>query len=246
MEQARNAPNIRQNALQLTSLVWVIVLGWIFLLSPFDFMESTGLNYFAAAALMWVVMMIAVMLPSAMPMILTFSSVYKKQKEKGNSFVPTWIFVLGYLVIWSLFAIIAAGGQWLLRINGFLSNDLAIAGPFAGIIIMAAGIYQLTPLKDMCLRKCQSPFDFLMTNWAEGTKGALIMGLNHGKYCIGCCWFLMILLFAAGIMNILWVAAIATFVIIEKLLPPGHWVSKAAGILLILIGIAIASGLIHS
>ncbi|MBI2583733.1 MAG: DUF2182 domain-containing protein [Candidatus Aenigmarchaeota archaeon] len=213
--------SLRQNMVMLTGLLWIIALAWLFLLSSSFAMKG--------------------MLPSAMPMILTFSGIYKKQKEKGSGFVPTWIFVFGYLAVWALFAIIVAGAQWLLATQGLLSM-MAIANPLAaGAIIIIAGIYQLTPLKDLCLRKCQSPFDFLMTGWREGRKGALVMGANHGRYCLGCCWALMILLFAAGIMNLMLIAIIATFVVVEKLLPPGHWGSRAAGVALILIGTGVAA-----
>jgi predicted metal-binding membrane protein len=196
----------------------------------------------AAIALMWSVMMIAMMLPSATPMILIFSTVNRKRQLLGNPFVPTWIFLSGYLLVWIGFSLLATGGQWSLHNLSLISPRMKIINPLvSGIILIAAGIYQFTPIKDVCLKNCQSPLDFIMGNWRNGKLGTLFMGLQHGKYCVGCCWAFMILLFVGGVMNLLWVAMIAIFVFIEKAAPVHYWLGKVAGFLLAAWGIGIIS-----
>jgi predicted metal-binding membrane protein len=188
-----------------------------------------------AIAIMWSVMMIAMMLPSATPMILIFSTVNKKRQLSGNPFEPTWIFLSGYLLVWIGFSLIAAGSQWSLHNLSLISPGMKIINPLvSGIVLIAAGIYQLTPIKDVCLKNCHSPLDFIMGKWQDGKLGALFMGLQHGKYCVGCCWAFMILLFVGGVMNLLWVSIIAIFVFIEKV--ASHRLSKVSGLLLVVWG----------
>ncbi len=171
----------------------------------------------AAIAIMWSIMMVAMMLPSATPMILIFSTVNRKRQLLGNPFIPTWIFLSGYLLVWIGFSIIATGAQWNLHNLSIISPGMKIINPLvSGIILIAAGIYQFTPIKDVCLKNCHSPLDFIMGNWRDGRIGALFMGIQHGKYCVGCCWAFMILLFVGGVMNLLWFSIIAIFVFIEK------------------------------
>ncbi len=174
------------------------------------------------------------MLPSAAPMILTFSTVNRKRREQEQPFVPTGIFVLGYLAVWTIFSALAALAQWALHATALLSPTMASTSPFFGrALLIAAGVFQWTPMKHACLRHCRSPLSFLMTDWREGKSGALRMGLKHGAYCTGCCWFLMALLFVAGVMNMWWVAIIAGFVLLEKVAPKGMWIGRIAGALLI-------------
>ena len=190
-----------------------------------------------ALFVMWSVMMMAMMLPSATPMILIFSTVNKKRFEQGNGFVPTWIFLSGYILVWIGFSIIATITQWLLHYFALLSSDLKLIDPVvSGIILIAAGAYQFTSIKNVCLKNCQTPLGFIMGNWRYGKRGALIMGLKHGLYCVGCCWVLMSLLFLAGIMNILWIALIAVFILIEKIVRRDRYVSYAAGFALMMLG----------
>ncbi len=180
---------------------------------------------------MWWVMMVAMMLPSASPMILLFARVYRGQKAHGASFVPTSIFAAGYLVSWSVFSVLAAGAQWGLERAGLLSAMLvSTSGLFAGILLLIAGIYQLTPLKYACLKHCQSPLQFIMHHWRTGTSGAFRMGIEHGVFCLGCCWFLMALLFVGGVMNLYWIVGLAVFVLLEKTMPVGHWLGSLTGI----------------
>jgi predicted metal-binding membrane protein len=186
-----------------------------------------------AAALMWGVMMIAMMLPSAAPMLLLFSTVQRKRREQGAA-TPTGLFGVGYLTVWLAWSVVAAGLQWALQSLLFLSPGLAGASPILGAsYFLLAGAYQLTPWKDACLIQCQSPFGFLLTRWREGAWGAFRMGLHHGAYCLGCCWALMGLLFAGGVMNLLWVAALAGFILLEKAVARGPWPSRLAGVVLI-------------
>ena len=182
--------------------------------------------------LMWAVMMVAMMTPSATPMILTFAQV-NRQQDNHRTVVPTTIiFLLGYLLLWICFSAGATFVQWGLHSAALLSPEMISVTPLlGGILLILAGVYQFTPLKNICLSRCRTPLGFLMTEWREGTKGALIMGMRHGIYCVGCCWFLMTLLFVAGVMNLVWVALIALYVLVEKVIPAGQWVSRAIGLL---------------
>ena len=195
-------------------------------------MNSWNLNDFLAIFIMWSVMMTAMMIPSAAPMILVFASVYHKRKLSGNDFVPTWIFLLGYLLIWTGFSFLAAFLQWLLHHYSIISPELKLISPVSsGIVLLAVGIYQFTPMKNVCLKNCQNPLNFVMGSWREGSLGAFIMGIHHGLYCLGCCWILMLLLFVAGVMNLIWVAMIAVLIFLEKIIPSGKWFIRISGIL---------------
>lgn len=187
---------------------------------------------------MWTVMMIAMMVPSAAPMILMFASVQRRRQQQQRPLVSTTIFLIGYLVVWTTFSIVATFIQWGLHATTLLSPMMiSTSTVLGGLLLLIAGIFQWTPLKHTCLKHCRSPLGFLTSEWKEGTQGAFIMGLRHGSYCTGCCWALMALLFVAGVMNLLWVAIIAVFVLIEKVVPKGHWIGRVAGLLLIVWGI---------
>jgi predicted metal-binding membrane protein len=191
---------------------------------------------------MWTVMMVAMMVPSAAPMILTFATISRRRREQHQPYVPTSIFLGGYLLVWMGFSVLATLAQWGLHTAALLSPMMMRTSPIlGGALLIVAGIFQWTPLKTACLTHCRSPLGFLMTEWREGTRGALIMGLKHGSYCAGCCWLLMALLFVAGVMNLLWVASIMVFVLIEKLVPRGDRVGRAAGGLFILAGLILLS-----
>lgn len=187
-----------------------------------------------AAAVMWGVMMTAMMLPTAAPMLLLFASVQRRRRAQGERATPTGFFAAGYLLIWLAWSGLAAALQWALQALLFLSPHLAATGTLLGAaFLLLAGTYQFTPWKDACLVQCQSPLGFLLTRWREGFRGALHMGLHHGAYCVGCCWALMGLLFVGGVMNLVWVAALAVFVLLEKVVARGPWLSRAAGLVLI-------------
>jgi predicted metal-binding membrane protein len=184
----------------------------------------------AAVVLMWSVMMAAMMLPSAVPMILTFAQL----AQRGGSRAATWAFAGAYVVAWAAFSAIAAAVHWLLQTVGLVSPMMVSTSPVltAGLLF-GAGVYQFTPLKSACLTRCRSPLAFLMEEWRKGTGGAFVMGLRHGMYCVGCCWTLMALLFAVGVMNLPLVAALALAVALEKLAPKGEWIARTIGFALI-------------
>jgi len=192
---------------------------------------------------MWAVMMVAMMLPSAAPTILLFAGLSRRRRLQGRPAVPAAIFTLGYLLVWTLYAAIAATAQWELRRRAVLSPAMASASPLlAGGLLVAAGIYQFMPLKGACLSQCRSPLGFFSAEWREGAGGALMMGIRHGSFCVGCCWLLMALLFVAGVMNLLWVAAIAVFVLLEKLVPGGDRLGRLAGVGLVAWGAWLIGG----
>jgi predicted metal-binding membrane protein len=186
------------------------------------------------AFLMWAIMMVAMMVPSASPMILLFASVNRKRAAGGSAAVPTAVFLAGYLAVWTGFSLAATLGQWGLQAAALLSPATMTATPVVGgLLLLAAGAYQFTPLKNACLIQCQSPLSFVLTQWRDGARGAFVMGLRHGAFCLGCCWALMALLLVAGVMNLIWVAAIAGFVLLEKLAPAGRIISVLAGVVLL-------------
>ncbi len=188
---------------------------------------------------MWWIMMVAMMLPSASPMILLFATVNRKQRETGHPFVATSIFALGYLAAWAGFSLVAVLLQWGFERTALLSPSLVGTNViFGGVLLLVAGAYQLTPIKHACLRHCRSPLAFLSTHWRRGARGALRMGLEHGAYCVGCCWFLMGLLFFGGVMNLYWIVGLALFVLFEKIVPAGHWLGYSTGVALLVWGAA--------
>ena len=209
-----------------------------------QFVEWT-FGYALLMVFMWWVMMIAMMLPSASPMLLLFALINRKERSRGRPFVPTGVFATGYLIVWGLFSVIATMLQWALDGTGLLSSMMvSTSALLGGCLMLAAGAWQLTPIKQACLRHCRSPIGLLSSNWRDGCGGAFLMGVQHGIYCLGCCFFVMGLLFYGGAMNLYWIIGLAVFVLIEKLTPAGHWIGKAVGIgLLGWGGLVIASNL---
>ena len=197
-------------------------------------MRSWGAADFGLMFIMWAVMMVAMMAPSAAPMLLMFAAVNRKRREREAPFVPTGIFLAGYVIVWTLFAAGATVGNWGLHQASLLSSMMgaSTSGYLGGALLLAAGAFQWSPLKTACLKQCRTPMGFLMTSWREGRRGALRMGLDHGAYCLGCCWALMLLLFVLGVMNLVWIAALAAFVLAEKVAPMNEWVSRGTGVLL--------------
>jgi predicted metal-binding membrane protein len=186
---------------------------------------------------MWCVMTVAMMLPSAAPMILLFATVNRKQRDTGRPYVATSIFAFGYVAAWAGFSLVAVILQWGFERTGILSPMLVATNAiFGGFLLLAAGVYQLIPIKHACLRHCRSPLAFLSTHWRPGARGALRMGLLHGAFCVGCCWFLMGLMFFGGVMNLYWIAGLALFVLFEKTVPAGHWLGYATGVALLVWG----------
>ena len=261
MEAGRLEAVLRRDRMVLVAgLVAVLVMAWGWLVAGAG-MEMSAVEMTAMAGMdgwlmrpavwtpayavlifaMWWVMMVAMMLPSAAPMLLLFARVNRKYKSAGAPLVPTALFAAGYLLGWAGFCAVAAALQWGLELARLLSPMLVTTNRWlaAGILI-AAGLSQFTPLKAMCLRHCRTPLGFLLGNWRSGHLGALRMGLEHGAFCLGCCWFLMALLFFGGVMNLYWIAGLAVFVLLEKTVPLGHWLGRLAGAVLVAWGGALA------
>jgi predicted metal-binding membrane protein len=183
---------------------------------------------------MWAAMASTMMLPAATPAVLTFARVNRVYHAVRHPYFATALFVLGYLMVWSGFGGLATLVQWALHDAGALDPAMAVTNAtVAGLALVAAGVYQWTPAKHACLHHCRAPLAFVLTGWLRGPWGAFRMGLTHGFYCIGCCWLLMVLLFAAGVMNLFAAAALAALVLAEKLLPGGSWTATLAGLALL-------------
>jgi len=238
----------RDRAVVAAGLLGLAVLAWVYVarmaaampsgMMPMPGMAAGGDPGLAWLAGMWAVMMVAMMLPSAAPTILLFASVSRRRRLLGQPAIPVLVFTLGYLLVWTVYAAVAASAQWKLHHMALLSPAMKSASPLlAGGLLVAAGVYQWLPVKGACLSQCRSPLGFFAAEWREGTRGALLMGMRHGSVCVGCCWLLMALLFVAGVMNLLWVATIAGFVLLEKLVPGGARLGRAAGVFLILWGV---------
>ena len=185
----------------------------------------------------WVVMMVAMMFPTAAPMILTFHRVQAANRKVGDAFVTTWVFVAAYLLVWACAGMFAYAGMLAAETAAArLALSPATTAQIGGAIIMVAGIYQLTPLKNVCLSKCRTPIDFIVTSWRDGATSALEMGLLHGAYCLGCCWLLFVMLFPLGIVNVGAMAAVTLIILAEKTLPWPRLASYAVAVALVLYG----------
>lgn len=181
---------------------------------------------------MWVVMMVGMMTGTAAPVMMVFAATRAGRGERGIP-LAVLMFGLGYLTVWVGFSACATLAQWVFE-SALVSPAIAVASPrLAGTILVASGVYQLTPLKRACLVHCRSPLGFLMTSWRDGKLGALRMGIHHGSYCLGCCWALMCVLFVAGVMSLGWLIALTAFVLLEKVGPHGVVVSRVAGVAMI-------------
>jgi predicted metal-binding membrane protein len=191
---------------------------------------------------MWTVMMVGMMTGSAAPVVLLFAAMHAR---RGSQRAPSVVFAFGagYLLVWTAFSAVATLAQSALHQAAMLSPAMTTSSPrLSGAILIAAGVYQLTPFKGACLTHCRSPLGFLMSHWRDGTAGALRMGIVHGTYCLGCCWALMGILFVVGVMNLVWVAALAIFVLVEKVGPAGAFVARAAGVAMVAAGALVSSG----
>jgi predicted metal-binding membrane protein len=239
----------------------IVLLAWAYTIYEARRMNATGVcecmrmkmsgpefSSWPAATLlplffMWAIMMIAMMLPSALPMVLTFTAVTRDRQRIGRAYVPMSIFVFGYAAIWCAFSAVAAVAQWWLHRHALLSSSMMSTSAWlGGALLLGAGVFQFTPLKRACLTHCRSPLEFIMTRWREGTGGAFRMGLEHGAFCTGCCWALMALLFVAGVMNILWIAVLTLLVCCEKMLPARARINVVVGVLLAIWGFSVLAG----
>ncbi len=238
-------PLPRERYLILGSLLVLAAISWALLIWQSANMnnQTMGLTMEMSAALfivLWVVMMIAMMFPTAAPMILMFTAVYAGKRRQEQPFVPTWVFISAYLLIWTLFGVLAyplaLGSEKLAEQSMWLMQNASRLG---GVILVIAGLYQLSPLKRVCLSKCRTPLQFILGSWHDGYGGAFRMGLEHGAYCLGCCWLLFVILFPLGIMNIAVMALLTVLIYAEKSFPIGRQISQAAGVALILYGVLV-------
>ena len=242
-------------AVVLAGLVAVITLSWAYLLLgagiEMEMMDMGGgqimamlpkwtPGYAAVMFVMWTAMMVAMMLPSAAPTVRLVGALARQRSSRhGAASVAATLFGSGYLLVWCGFSLAATLLQWGLGEAGLLSEAMALVNAIlAGVVLIAAGAYQWTPIKDACLRHCRSPAEFLVRHWCRGRLGALFTGMRHGLFCLGCCWMLMALLFVGGLMNLTWIAGIALLVLLEKTMPWGRWMSRLTGAFLIAWGAA--------
>jgi predicted metal-binding membrane protein len=259
----------RDRLIVAVALGVIAALAWAYVLWLADDMDMGGMNMsgfrmvpagmgmmipadapwsaveFAFVFAMWAVMMVGMMSPSAAPMILMYARVGRQGKIAGKPFAATGWFAAGYFLAWAGFALAATLVQWVLERAALLDARMASANNLLGaVVLIAAGIYQWTPIKYACLSHCQTPFRFLMSHggFRSDVPGCLYLGLLHGTYCVGCCWVLMALLFVAGVMNVLWIALLALLVLLEKLTPWGRWIARIAGAVFIAAGVWMVLG----
>lgn len=235
----------RDRRIVFGGLLIVIVFSWGYLLAGVNVMQMPApttwtSTYFALMLLMWWAMMTAMMLPGAAPTILLFAALRRKCAERGDPSVSTGVFAAAYVIVWGGFSLLATYTHMKLESLAMLSPSLnSASAPVGAALLIAAGVYQMTPLKYACLRNCRASVDFFARRWRRGNTGALLMGLEHGAFCLGCCWAMMGLLFYAGIMNLLWIAGLTLYILLEKLAPAGQRISRFTGIILILWGVTI-------
>jgi predicted metal-binding membrane protein len=253
-EAASPGPLRRDRVVVVVGLLGLAALAWVYVVrlamprGPADMSmpmapATWSVEELGWLATMWAVMMVAMMIPSAAPAILLYADVSRRRRVQAVPAVSAGWFTLGYLLAWTAFAIVAATAQWILHAAALLSPAMTSASPLlGGALLIAAGVYQWLPLKSRCLTHCRSPIGFFAAEWREGLGGALAMGLRHGVHCVGCCWLLMALLFVAGVMNLLWIAVIAGFVLVEKLVPGGRVVGRMAGAALMGWGVLTLAG----
>lgn len=243
----------RDRAIVLAGLAAVTAIAWAYLvylvreMGAMDMahdmvmpqMHSWGAIELLLLFVMWTVMMVAMMVPSVAPLVLMFARA-NRRKGSGRGVGSAGTLLFGYLLAWMGFSVLATLAQWMLHSAALLSPMMVTTSSIlGGLLLVAAGTFQFTPLKRACLVRCRSPLSFLMLNWQEGHWGAFVMGLKHGAYCVGCCWMLMASLFVTGVMNLLWVGAIAVFVLVEKIASKGDLIGRIAGLALIVAGIVL-------
>ena len=247
MATTASYPLSRERNLILASLLLLAAAAWALLFwqaAADGGQMAMGLTMGMAAPLfmaMWVAMMVAMMFPTAAPMILMFARVHAGKQERGQPFVPSWVFVGSYLLLWALSGVVAygvaVGAEELARQWAWLMDNAARLG---GGVLVLAGLYQLSPLKKACLSKCQTPLAFILGSWRDGYWGSFRMGFEHGVYCLGCCWLLFVILFPLGVMNVGAMVAITLLIFAEKSLPVGRQVAQLAAVALVAYGALVA------
>ena len=252
MQLTNNLP--RRDTLVISlCLGGITLLSWLYLISMandmamppgFDMIMKVrqwNADYFVMMFLMWAIMMVGMMIPSVAPTVMIYAAIERKAVKQGTPIASTSVFVAGYIAIWTLFSLVATTAQWGLDQAALLSPMMVSNSANLGAgLLVSAGIYQWLPLKESCLRHCRSPVEFFATHMRHGTLGALRMGIEHGLFCLGCCWVLMCLLFVGGVMNLLWIAIITLFILFEKVLPAGQVGGRMMGVVMILTGVGFA------
>ena len=243
MPIAVDTDRLRERLVVGASLAAVCALAWWLTVWHAHAMHTAAppshAGRIAGMFLMWLIMMVAMMLPAVFPMVDVFAAISRQRQQGNAAYARTSFFVAGYLMAWSGFSALATAAHWGLEHSGLLdammrsTSDMLTAGLF-----LVAGLYQWTPLKQVCLARCRSPIGFMLTEWRDGPAGALIMGMRHGAFCVGCCAVLMMLLFAVAVMSVLWLAALTAIVMVEKLLPGERFWRHAIGAALTLAGAA--------
>jgi predicted metal-binding membrane protein len=242
---------VRGERLVVVACVAVItLLSWVYLVALADAMDAMsdgrssvymrlmpmgrwGAHELAVGFAMWAVMMVAMMAPSATPMLLAFHALVRPRHDVRTTRGRSAAFLLGYVIAWTGFSVLATALQWWLHERAVVTDQMISSSRLLDAsLLLVAGAWQLMPAKATCLSKCRTPFGFLVMEWREGARGAVLMGLRHGLYCTGCCWALMLLLFAAGVMNLGWIALLSLLVLVEKLLPYGMVVARISGLAL--------------
>jgi predicted metal-binding membrane protein len=218
-----------ESPLHSSSAMWLMPMG------------EWGVREFALGLAMWMVMMVGMMVPSAAPMLFAYLNVSRSRPAGLSPIAATAAFLLGYLLVWGGFSVVATTAQWALHTTELLGPTMRSSSAMLNaLLLIAAGVYQFLPIKNVCLSKCRLPLGFLLTEWRDGWTGAVRMGLRHGAFCVGCCWLLMALLFVGGVMNLAWIALLTLLVAAEKLLPWGRIVASATGIACLAWGVATA------
>ncbi len=225
-------PLNRDRIILLAGSAVITAVAWIYMVRMAAGHSHAGMDA-GALFVMWAVMMVAMMLPSTLPFVFVFRAEQVHRQARHAPMTSVGFFVAGYFAVWIVFSAACAVLQQVLRQQSMLS---AASPVFAGAVLVAAGVYQWTPMKNACLRHCRSPLTFLLSDWREGAAGAFRMGAGHGLFCVGCCWMLMLLPFAAGIMNLLWMAGITVLLLLEKAAPGGEMTARVCGALLALAG----------
>lgn len=227
--------------LLLSAIAWMIILQQTRMIGSMNqgmaAMDAGPVSLLLFLPL-WISMMVAMMFPSVAPVVLLFAAINTKRRAASQPATPTWVFLTGYLLVWSLFGI----GAYLLSLVvpalGMMAVGLRMDNPVAaGIVLMLAGLYQLTPLKQVCLHHCRSPLGVILHGWRDGRGGAFRMGFEHGAYCLGCCWGLMLVLFVVGLMNLVWMVLLTVAIFVEKVFPQGQLISKLIALALMLFGL---------
>jgi predicted metal-binding membrane protein len=237
---ARLHVGVLVSLLALTALAWLLTHERMIGMDAGPGTDLGGLGFYVVS---WVVMMGAMMFPSIAPMVMAFGFVQRRRRNRGavDRIVSSWVFVAGYLLTWSAFGLLAYGLYVGVRSLSIPELSWHRGGPYlAGGVLLAAAVYQLTPVKDACLRRCRAPLDFVLTNWREGPSGALRMGAVHGAWCVGCCWGLMVSLFALGVMSVTWMVAIAGLIAVEKLLPRKELANRLVAVTLLVLAFGVA------